>query len=459
MGGGALLQMTYSSSSQDMIFTGSGNPQMTYFKNIYRTHSRFAIDDLTLNCNRTTANFMAPTELRCKIERNGDLVSSMYFTFELPSIYCDGVTAPNFRWIPNVAEAILDSYYLVIGGSVVDKQYGEFTHLWHHLSMSSDKRELYDQLTGNVQEVYDPDSNTFYTAIKPLVIKKFPYASGYDVPTIRGRRVYVPLSMWFCRDPSLALPLVALQYSPVEVVFVLRPLMQLYQLYYTKNGVTDWYAPLAKEPSHHLKNYLNPADSLVISDTVIDMKVALETTYVVLDTDERTYFALKPIDYLMTQLTRVDTDGIIENNSVTIPLMNATTELIWVLKRSDQYLKNEWFTFTDSRGRGVMKTGQLLFNGYARTPEKDAAFFELLQPFKHHNRYKPGVYCYSFSLNPQDVSQPSGHANMSRVTKFQLYLTLASLPPEDVTYTLSIYALSMNFLRTGSGLARLMYAS
>lgn len=454
--GGGLLHLAYSTGSQDMIFNGTGNPNLTFFKNIYRTHSRFALDSLTLNMNRTTLNFFTQTEVRCKIERNGDLVTNMYLTFELPDIFCDGRTVPNFRWIENMAQACVDSYYLIVGGAVVDRQYGEWLHLWHHLSMSSDKRTLYDQMTGNTPDVYDPDSNTFYTAIKPLVLKKFPYASGYDVPTIKGRRVYLPLDFWFCRDSSLALPLVALQYAPVEVVFVMRPLIELYQVYYTKNGVTDWYAPSETEPSHALMKFLDPAKGLVISNTLVDMKVALETTYVVLDIDERTYFALKPIDYLMTQLTRVDTDGIVENNAVTIALSNPVTEVIWVLKRSDQHLKNQWFTYTSSN-RNILKTGQLLFNGYARTPEKDAAFFELLQPFQYHNRYKQGVYCYSFALNPQDISQPSGHANMSRVTKFQLYLTVEP-PPEGITYTLSVYAVNMNFLRTGSGLARQMYA-
>lgn len=452
------MQLVYSSGPQDMIFTGTGNPSITFFKNVFRQHSKFAMDNLSLPMNRTTCNYATPTELRCKIERNGDLVSHMYLTVDLPDVYCHGRGSPNMRWIPNVGEAIIDSYHLLIGGSVVDRQYGEWLHIWHELTISSDKRDLYNEMTGNTADLYSPDNNDFYSVIKPLQIRKFPNTDGsFAFPSIAGRRLYIPLNFWFCTDPSLALPLVALQYSPVEVVFTLRPLTHLYQLSYN-NG---WWAPSAENPAHHIRNYLNPADARVVSDSVIDMKVALEVTYVILDVDERTYFGLKPIDYLMTQLIRVNVDGIVENNIVTLPLMNPVTEVFWVLKRSDIKERNDWFNFSGNAAgtRAILKSARLMMNGYNRTPEKDAAYFQYVQAFQHHNASKKGVYSYSFALNPQNVSQPSGHANMSRINKFQMFLNVTPPPSDDVAYTMSFYAISLNFLRVGSGLAAVMYST
>ncbi len=454
-----MLQLVYSSGSQDMIFTGTGNPEISFFKNVFKQHSKFAMDNLTLPTSRTTCNLFRPTEARCKIERNGDLVTRMYLTLDLPAVFCDGTTRPNFRWVPNLAEAMIDHYHLMIGGSVVDKQYGEWLHIWSELNVTADKREIYNQMIGNSIDMYEPDNNTFYNAIIPLQIKKFPVSSGYDQPTIAGRRLYVPLNFWFCTNPALALPLVALLYAPVEVVIVLRPIVHVYQLFYAhpRTGALGWYAPIIEDPTHHIAGYLDPAQALVVSDSVVNFKLALEVTYVVLDVEERTYFGLKPIDYLMTQLTRVDVDGIVENNTITIPLMNPVTEVFWVLKRSDAKLKNEWFNYTNPGSRSIMNSAKLMMNGYDRTQEKDARYFEIVQPYENHSASKKGVYCYSFALYPTQTSQPSGHANMSRIKKFQLFLNVVP-PPEDVSYTLSFYAVNTNFLRVGSGLAAVMYS-
>jgi hypothetical protein len=453
---GGTLQLVFQ-GSQDLILTG--NPSMSFFRSIFRSHSRFAMESMRIAMTRSTANVYDRTQFSVKLPRNADMVSNMYFTFKLPDVYAP-VDRPVFAWVEYVAEAAIEEFQLTIGGALVDRQYGEWIRIWNELTQDGARRLLYDKMTGNVTDMVDPRAAYTETRIYPIAENIYPFSdpNGSAPPTIRGRRVYVPLPFWFTKHPGAALPLIGLQYHEIEIQLTMRPIAQLYRLFGSRDGVVDYWAPDATTPSHALRGYLKSDEPMAVTDTVLDVQAGLEVNYIFLDGPERTFFALKPTDHLIEQVTRVQANGLSQNQLVDLVLQNPVKELFWTLQRDDAPDHNAWYDYTDAGGE-IMTSAQLLFNGMPRIEEKESTYFTLVQPYQHHSgaNLTPGVHCYSMSLHPEAFN-PSGSFNASRINRIQLLLRTRAPDDESYTYRANIYAVNYNFLRMSAGMAAVMFA-
>lgn len=469
---GGLMQLQFI-GAQDVYL--KSNPQITFFKRAFKSHSNFSMDHLSVEFNRGDAFVYQPTTLRAKIPRHADLIGQIYLVFELPEIMSDNVSS--FRWVTDIGTKIINNYSISVGGSLVDTRYGEYLHIMSQLSMDQAKREAFSRMSGNVPQLFAPDqiallqNNLSIPPIRYRIANAYPVAIPYDPlnpstyrPSIEARTIYVPLDFWFTQDPGSALPLVSLQYSEVELQVELRPWIELYKIFYNKAGKVDHYAPDLSIGQHHLVNFVsNVRKNYMSSPTVIDCRARLEVTYISLDDMERSFFANKNHDYLIDQVTRIERPFVQTPNSVIdIVLQNPIKELIFVLKRNDLNIKNDWYEFQDRIGDlqvPILKTARLLFNGVDRTTDKPEEFFASLQPFKHHSGTgKDGVYVYSFALKPEDF-QPSGSVNASRINSMQLVMECKQPDNENYNYTLTLYAINHNFLRISSGLAGVVYSS
>lgn len=423
-----------------------GNPSITFFKKVYKTHTNFSMEHIRVNFNRNDINVYETTTLKATIDRHGDLVQQIYLVFELPDIEYDEVL---FQWIDNIGEAFVESAQISVGGVVVDKQTGEFKHLYNNLTYGTDKKFMLEKMTGHRRV---PDRKIQYTPYGSIIE---PFGPKY----INSRKVYVPMNFWFNRSVGHSLPLCSLQYSEVELTIELRPLSQLYKLYYTRNGVTDFYAPNPNQSDHQLSQFVNNNKKrFLISEAVLDAKAYLEVNYIFLDKAERRFFIYNPIEYLVEQTTSIQKLNVPRNAVHDLILQNPVKEIMWVCSRNDKLLRNDWFTYTDADDH-IMQTAKLMFNGVDRFDEKDATYFNFVQPFQHHRaNYKDGLYVYSFAINADDVEQPSGACNCSLINKIQMYMTTRQ--PEDDTYAYdtTFYVISYNLLRIEKGLGSIAFA-
>jgi len=164
MGGGLLQLVAY--GAQDVYLTG--NPQITFFKVVYRRHTNFSIESIQQTFNGTPSGGKRVT---CQISRNGDLVHKLYVVFSDGNAELD-------------ARDLLKKVEVEIGGQLIDRQYGEWMQIWNELTLPAGKTTGYTKMVGG---------------------------SGAS-----GNR-YVPLEFWFCRNIGLALPLIALQYHEVKI--------------------------------------------------------------------------------------------------------------------------------------------------------------------------------------------------------------------------------------------------
>jgi hypothetical protein len=463
------------SGQMDLLFFGQqdiylkSNPSITFFKKVYRNFTNFAMESISVNFNgNSDTNIYQETILKVKIPRHGDLISQMYLVFDLPEIISDNVL--NFRWIANIGEAIINNYYITIGGSLVDTQYGEYLHLYNSLNYSSDKRATFDKMTGNIMQFYNPEQYALSTnnlsnpPIRYRIGSSYPTYIPYDpsnptsyTPSIPTRKIYVPLTLWFNRDIGNALPLVSLQYSDVELTIVLRPWIQLYNVFYNINGKQDFYAPNLYIQSHQLSNFVSNVNRrFLVSNTVINTACHLEINYIYLDTIERQYFAYKPLDYLIDQVYRIQRYNLDQFNTIDMILQNPTKEILWVLQRNDVNLKNDWFNYLD-KNKKIMLTAKLLFNGADRFAEKESEYFNYIQPFQHHTgNIIDGLYLYSFSIEPEKF-QPSGSCNMSRINNIQFYMSCNIPVDSTYKYNATFYVVTYNYLRLASGLGGVVF--
>ena len=170
MGGGLLQLVAY--GAQDVYLTG--NPQITFFKVVYRRHTNFSIESIQQTFN---GNAQPNNRVTCQISRNGDLVHKLYVEFTPKDEHIDD------------ARKCIKKVEVEIGGQLIDRQYGDWMEIWNELTLPEGKKEGYKTMIFG-------DSN-----VTP-------------VPHIKA---YVPLEFWFCRNIGLALPLIALQYHEVKI--------------------------------------------------------------------------------------------------------------------------------------------------------------------------------------------------------------------------------------------------
>ena len=371
MGGGLMQLVAY--GAQDIYLTG--NPQITFFKVVYRRHTNFSMEAIeqTWNGNVASSNRVTAT-----ISRNGDLVHRMFLEHN------PGATDTAVK---NYGHSIISDVELEIGGQKIDKQTGTWMETWAQLT------ELNVQRTE--QSIAAADGTLF---------QKLSGAGGTLATTSNGMiKIYVPLQFWFCRNPGLSLPLIALQYHEVKVV-------------------------------------LNIGD--IVAGTI-----KLWVDYIYLDTDERRRFAQVSHEYLIEQVQEQSFTGDSNGKTNDLNFNHPVKELI--VSGANTTMASPITTAGTTMG--------LKLNGHERFAVQDWKYFSRAQVWQYHSGFggvtvDSGIGVYSFALKPEE-HQPSGTCNFSRIDNAQLYF---SANPDAAG---TIFAVNYNVLRIMSGMGGLAYSN
>jgi len=373
MGGGLLQLVAY--GAQDAYLTG--NPQITFWKVVYRRHTNFSMESIEQSIN---GNAGYNKRITAQISRNGDLIHKMYLEMTFSAVVgASGAATDGF--VDYRGLAAIKYVELEIGGQKIDKQYGDWMLIWNELSLPTGKEGGWTKMVGGTDNAAEAVC-------------------------------YVPLEFWFCRNPGLALPLIALQYHDVKVNIEFESKSEVVTGTYTTGGeLTD---------------------------------VKLWVDYIFLDTDERRRFSQMSHEYLITQLQFTGDESLTANGTVKLNFNHPVTELVWVVKGANK------MAFLDN----VITTAKLQLNGHDRFVERPADYFKLVQPYQHHENIPVGrgIHVYSFAMNPEE-HQPSGTLNMSRIDTAQLKFTNAT------TGTIKVFAPCYNVLRVMSGMGGLAYSN
>ena len=322
----------------------------------------------------------------------------------------DSATENVVRWVENLGHNLIEEVSIEIGGQTIDKHYGLWLNIWNDLTQTSEKSEGYNLMIGNTTDMTTPMRNT---------LAAFGTANNQDqsLDEIAAYTMYIPLQFWFCRNPGLALPLIALQYHEVKFNITFKALSDLY--------VTD-------------------GPSLLITPT---LEASLFVDYIYLDTDERRQFAQVQHEYLIEQLQFTGAESIAGQGAYKskLALNHPCKELIWVIR--DSGVAGLGGDYVD------VVNAKLQLNGQDRFSERKGSYFNLVQPYQHHTCIPNyGIYVYSFALNPEQ-HQPSGTVNMSRIDNATLHLNA------DGAGNLHVFAVNYNVLRIMAGMGGLAYSN
>ena len=287
----------------------SGNPQITFWKILYKRHTNFAVESIEVTFNGQ-ADFNK--RVTAVINRNADLMYKTYVQVVLPECQVGSgstaVAAGGFRWLNYIGHRLIKQVEVEIGGQRIDRQYGDWMQIWTQLSQEAGTVKALDSLIGNTHD---------------LVLMKRPTGIALDatcsasettiscVPRAGtpAKTLYIPLQFWFCRNPGVAIPLIALQYHEVRVNVDFETWQNCQ---YAESAVG---APVAAA-----------AQSLAAASLYVD--------YVYLDTEERRRFAQQSHEYLIEQVQYTGAESITSSsNKIQLNFNHPVKELFWVVQR------------------------------------------------------------------------------------------------------------------------------
>jgi hypothetical protein len=292
--------------AQDVYLTG--NPQITFWKVTYRRHTNFAMEAIEQTFNGQ-ADF--GRRVTCTISRNGDLAYRTYLQLTLPEISSDH--AHYARWLDFPGHQLVSQVEIEIGGQRIDRQYGDWMHIWNSLTQSKEQEVGYNNMVGQTTAltyITDPD----FAEVDTPCTSDAPRQTCAPRKALPETTLYVPLQFWYCRNPGLALPLIALQYHEVKINIDLRPIDEC--LWAVNDLTGTQTAPKATSAY---------SQSLVAASLYVD--------YVFLDTDERRRMAQNPHEYLIEQLQFTGDESVgSSSNKIKLNFNHPCKELIWVVQ-------------------------------------------------------------------------------------------------------------------------------
>lgn len=292
----------------------SGTPEITFWNLSYRQHTNFAVESIEITF-QGQADF--GRRVSAIMSRNGDLAYRTYLQVTLPQIgqalnNNNGLWA---RWLDYIGEQIVSMVEIDIGGQRIDRHYGDFMHIWNQLTLDSEAKKKYYKMIGHTTQLTYLIDPAFADVNGPCASNGGPAQVCAPRKTLPETTLYIPLLFWFCKNPGLALPLLALQFSEVKITVDFRPLAECLW------AVTSLTATSGGSVA------ANQAYSQSLSSA------SLYTDYVFLDIDERTKLAAEPADYLITQLLYPGDESIGSSTArVKLNLNHPVKEVIWVVQ-------------------------------------------------------------------------------------------------------------------------------
>ena len=444
--------------AQDVYLTG--NPQITFFKVVYRRHTNFSREVIEQTFSGTAA---AGKQISVTISRNGDLVHKLY-------VETKATTSASGTVAANLGHSMFNEIELEIGGQTIDRIWGHWMEVWARLTVPNETGVVAPLngsgqptraiIKGGTDEFTFPSGTNLSGTTADGGSSYFPItryqqmAGGAGVCTGKWLNsasavmntqpippLSVPLPFWFCRNAGNALPLIALQY-------------------------------------HEVKLKIQFSNRLIAA---MDPQVWAE--YIYLDTSERRRFAQGSHEYLIEQLQRVE-QNLKQGSTETMDLNfnHPVKELVFASA----------FTSSNTVGLNGHLPGwadagtqvTLKLNGHDRfNAQRRFDYFSRTQIYEHHtgpgNLYLAAegapfgsasdvslgsaapkydqIGVYSFALKPEE-HQPSGTCNFSRIDSTRLTFSGVKAHGTE-TVPMTVYAVNYNVLRIMSGMGGLAYSN
>jgi hypothetical protein len=496
---GGLLNII-SVGNNNVILTG--NPSKTFFKVTYSKYSNFGLQKFRIDYDGLRdLRLTEPSTFTFKIPRYAELLMDTYLVVTLPDIWsplyhpCIETdlrwAAYDFRWIKDLGTHMIKEITITCGSLTLQKYSGEYLAAMVERDFTAEKKDLFNKMAGNIDELYDPANifgrdNTYPSAY-------YTQSSTGSEPSIRGRSLYIPINTWFTLDSRCAFPLISLQYNELVISVTLRPIQELFQV----RDVFDiqyrrpYVQPDFNENRFQMYRFLQNPPSPVITSEMYSNKIStwnadihLLSTYCFLSKEETQVFATQDQVYLVKDVFQYNFENVTGSKKLKLMSNGMISNWMFYLQRNDVNLRNEWSNYTNwpystipadlelpdddnalipavykkeiiygpgqdpndqirtglyitgdykvDNQRNILETMGILLNGEYRENLLTRGVYDYIEKYVRTNgNAKEGLYCYNFCLNTSPFEyQPSGAINMSKFKNIELEIT-TYVPPID----------------------------
>jgi hypothetical protein len=499
MAGGLLNIISVGNNSSIL----TGNPSKTFFKVTYSKYTNFGLQKFRIDYDGSRdLRLTEPSVFQFKIPRYADLLMDTYLVVTLPDIWSplyhpnnqnsNRWTPYDFKWIKNLGTLMIKEIEITCGSLTLQKYTGEYLTAQVERDFSQDKKDLFNQMSGNTAEFNDPANCNGRANMYPTAwyTKK---NTGAE-PSIRGHNIYIPINTWFTLNSQCAFPLVALQYNELIITVTMRPIQELFQVrdVFDFQNLYPYVQPDFNQPQFQMYRFLQTPPSVILTPEYYENKVSvwnadihLLATYCFLSKEETELFASQDQVYLVKDVFQYNFENVTGTRKLQVYSNGMVSNWMFYLQRNDANLRNEWSNYTnwpysaipgdlelgtadntlvpllysnqipygpgidplDGRNTGIYITGDyepinqkeilnsmgILFNGEYRENTLESGIYNFVEKYTRTQGNAPfGLYCYNFCLNTSPFEyQPSGAVNMSKFKTVELEVN-TYIPPIDL---------------------------
>jgi len=377
----------------------NGNPTKSFYKATYAKYTNFGLQKFRIDYKDLNAlRQIDDSTFEFKILHNADLLLDSYLSIKLPNIWSPIYIGENpedtsfcqpyeFKWIENLGAQLIRRIRFLIDGHIIQEFTGQYLYNMVQRDFSTDKKELFDKMVGNISELNDPanysNRNGNYPSASYLNYSQSDFPNGLQ-PSILGREINIPLNIWSTLSSKMAIPLCCLQYNNLHIQIECRPVQELFVVrdmdYFNDwttrhpTGFTPDYeiydcpyiSPDFNDPKYQLYYFLNeppssqniinlggvrgiPEDKENYSNTsgtwLADIHIL--TTCAYLSDEERRTFSGQPQSYLIKEVTEKIEYNVTGTQRAKIDSAGLVTSWMWFFQRSDVSLRNQWSNYSN----------------------------------------------------------------------------------------------------------------
>ena len=359
---GGLLNLS-ATGSANVILTG--NPTKTFFKVVYSKYTNFGLQKFRIDYEGSRdLRLTTSSTFQFKVPRYADLLMDTYLCVTLPDIWspiyppCPQTTykwsSYDFRWIRDLGTHMIEKITITCGSMLLQSYSGAYLAAMVERDFPSDKKKVFDTMSGNIEECFDPANAYGRNNSYPSAF--YPGDGATSEPSFRGRRIYVPINAWFMLDSRCAFPLVALQYNELYINVTIRPIQELFQVrdVFDYGNFFPYVQPDFTQPQFAMYRYLQQPPGVYLESTQYQNQtttwnadIHLISTYCFLSEEERKKIALEDQVFLVKDVFEYRFENVVGSKTVSLNSNGMIANWMWVFQRNDVNLRNEWSNYSN----------------------------------------------------------------------------------------------------------------
>jgi hypothetical protein len=372
---------------------------------------------------------------------------------------------------------------ITCGNATLQKYSGSYLSAMIQRDFNADKKELYNTMSGNINELKDPANASGRANSYPSAY--FTTNVNGAEPSIRGRTLYIPINTWFTMNANCAFPLVALQRNELYLNVTIRPIQEMFQIRDVFDPANNYpyIQPDFNQQQFQMYRFLQTPPSVTISPenydnttSIWNADIHLISTYCFLSKEEQFKFANAEQAYLIKDVFTYQYENIAGSNKVELKSSGMVSNWMFHFQRNDVNMRNEWSNYTnwpygnlpgdiepapqtdpnspffnanqdhlgplldingDNTGyfitgnynsdnvKNIMQTTAIVFDGSYRENTQPRGIYDYIEKYTRTPGSAPeGLYCYNFCLDTSPFKyQPSGAINLSKFRTIEFEFT------------------------------------